>query len=215
MTKAEILQAFDALFQREILTPEERILTFVASLTSANRAEMLPDLLPYFTKYSVPIRSLEETILQCYLFVGFPAVIEALHVLPIEHLAPQEKPEFSVEAFRIRGTELCKKIYGNNFEALIERMNRYSPTLADWMIVEGYGKVLSRDGIDIRTRELINVSILTTTGYQRQLHSHIRGACNVGASPEQIEEVITQTSLVITKEQQRKALELLGQIRTQ
>lgn len=210
-----MLSAFDALFQREILTPEVRILTFVATLTSANRAKILPELLPYFTKYSLPIRSMEETILQCYLFVGFPAVIEALHVLPIEHLAPQEKPEFSVEAFRIRGTELCKKIYGNNFEALIGRMNRYSPTLADWMIVEGYGKVLSRDGIDIPTRELINVSILTTTGYHRQLHSHIRGASNVGAGFEQMEEVIKQTSLVITKERSQEALELLGQIRSQ
>jgi 4-carboxymuconolactone decarboxylase len=56
-----------------------------------------------------------------------------------------------------------------------------------WMVVEGYGKVLGRPQLDLPTRELCIVALLAVLGMPRQLHSHLRGALNAGATLEEVE----------------------------
>ena len=58
------------------------------------------------------------------------------------------------------------------------------------MIIEGYGKVLSRPGLGIVERELANVAFLMGEDYEQQLHSHMRGALNVGATEELLKTVV-------------------------
>jgi 4-carboxymuconolactone decarboxylase len=58
------------------------------------------------------------------------------------------------------------------------------------MIVEGYGKVLSRPELDVCTRELVNVAVLTVMGRPRQLYSHLRGALNTGAGETEITDAL-------------------------
>ena len=58
------------------------------------------------------------------------------------------------------------------------------------MVEEGYGKVLSRPPMGEITRELCIVSLLGAAGHDRQLHSHLLGALNVGAPPESVEEAL-------------------------
>ena len=65
---------------------------------------------------------------------------------------------------------------------MIDRLTTITPDLSDWMIVEGYGKTLSRPGLDVVSRELCNVVILATMQRRNQLVSHVRGALNVGAT---------------------------------
>ena len=58
------------------------------------------------------------------------------------------------------------------------------------MVEEGYGKVLSRGATDERTRELCIVALLGAANHERQLHSHLSGALNVGAAPDSVEEAL-------------------------
>jgi 4-carboxymuconolactone decarboxylase len=51
------------------------------------------------------------------------------------------------------------------------------------MIVDGYGKVLSRPGLDLARRELCIVAACAASRQDRQLHSHLHGALNAGAPP--------------------------------
>jgi 4-carboxymuconolactone decarboxylase len=51
------------------------------------------------------------------------------------------------------------------------------------MITEGYGKVLSRPGLDLQRRELCIVAACAALDQDRQLHSHLHGALNVGVAP--------------------------------
>ena len=59
-----------------------------------------------------------------------------------------------------------------------------------WMVVEGYGKVLARPGLDLPTRELCIVAILAATGWEPQLHSHLRGALHAGCDPVSVSEAL-------------------------
>ena len=51
------------------------------------------------------------------------------------------------------------------------------------MIVERYGKLLARPGLDLARRELCIVAVCAATRQDRQLHSHLHGALNAGAPP--------------------------------
>jgi len=71
-------------------------------------------------------------------------------------------------------------VYGDHYEALQARLARLHPALAEWTLVEGYGKVLGRPGPSPALRELAAVGALIELGAARQLVSHLRGARHAG-----------------------------------
>jgi 4-carboxymuconolactone decarboxylase len=60
------------------------------------------------------------------------------------------------------------------------------PDLAQWMIEQGYGRVLTRPGLSGAARELIAIAVLAAGGWERQLVSHLLGASRLGAPPREI-----------------------------
>ena len=58
------------------------------------------------------------------------------------------------------------------------------------MSLEGYGKVLSRPGLEIKSREMAIVACLIVDNRRKQLDSHIRGALNVGIVESELRAVI-------------------------
>jgi 4-carboxymuconolactone decarboxylase len=154
-----------------------------------------------------------EALLQCYLFCGFPPVIEALKIFrkhfPEFH---KSKSEYQITRFKKIGETNCKLIYKKNYKKLIENMNSYSPDLKDWMIIEGYGKVLGRPGLSFLEREFINVSILCTRYYKSQLHSHLKGCINLGASKSDLNELFDSIGITVGAKNKAKALKLLDHI---
>jgi 4-carboxymuconolactone decarboxylase len=68
------------------------------------------------------------------------------------------------------------------YEKLRLNIRDLHPLLDEWMVVEGYGKVLGRPGLDLARRELCIVAACAASGQDRQLHSHLHGALNVGVS---------------------------------
>jgi len=141
----------------------------------------------------INIHEIQETIIQTYLFDGYPAALEGLITLrktigdKYESQPAEPITENSMKEWILRGESTCRKIYSSNFEKLMKNVKDLSPDLANWMLWEGYGKVLSRGSLDLKTRELINVAILAVKDYPRQLHSHLKGALNVGVKSELVD----------------------------
>jgi 4-carboxymuconolactone decarboxylase len=129
----------------------------------------------------VPERWVEELVLQSYLFSGFPRALNAARewrrVYP-DTVASE--PAGDAERWRIQGEATCARVYGAMYERLRHNIDELHPALDRWMIVEGYGKVLSRPGLDLPRRELCIVAACAASGQDRQLHSHLHGALNVG-----------------------------------
>ena len=76
-------------------------------------------------------------------------------------------------------------------EKLRDNVRALHPAVDAWMITEGYGRTLSRPGLDLMRRELCTVAQTAVLETERQLHSHLRGALNAGADPVQIEGVLS------------------------
>lgn len=149
----------------------------------------------------IPVIKIKEIILQNYLFCGFPNAIEALIVLNrIMHDMKIKDENFdeqrSAEQIRQDGLDLCQRIYCKNYTKLIKNMNHLSSDLSQWMIMEGYGKVLSRPILSARERELAVIAALAALRRERQLISHIRGAVHVGSNKNEITEICKGLSLI-------------------
>lgn len=134
----------------------------------------------------------EEVILQSYLFLGYPAALNAFALWrEISGVEANEGVPDDWAAWRERGEDVCKTVYGGQYDGLRRNVRALHPDMERWMVVEGYGKVLGRPGLDLATRELCIVALLVVLRTPRQLYSHLRGALSAGASPERVEEVLT------------------------
>lgn len=161
--------------------------------------------------------AVEEIILQSYLFAGFPRALNAARTWRaiFGRPAPPEDAEASVGDlgfWRARGEETCAIVYGDHYEKLRRNIRELHPALDEWMIVDGYGKVLSRPGVDLRTRELCVVAACAVSGQQRQLHSHLRGALNAGSSAGEVGAVLDALSDLISRDDLVRYRQLLHKV---
>ncbi len=95
-----------------------------------------------------------------------------------------------------RGLENLSQLDASAPERLARLTAEVAPDLARYTIEYGYGDVFNRPGIDRKTRQMLTVAILATLGNAApQLRSHIRNALKVGASREEIAEIMVQLSV--------------------
>jgi 4-carboxymuconolactone decarboxylase len=167
----------------------------------------------------------EELVLQSYLFAGFPRALNAASVMrgeeakrqggkEAEGLRPETRDgQGQIDEWRRRGEETCATVYGPMYEKLRGNIRALHPALDEWMIVEGYGKVLSRPGLDLRRRELCIVAACAAAGQDRQLHSHLHGARNAGVANAVIEESLAALEGVVNAEFLKNAQMLWARVR--
>lgn len=96
----------------------------------------------------------------------------------------------------LRGWAKLKEIDGDAGEQVIASLSDIAPDFAKLLIEFPFGDIYSRPGLDLKTRELAVVAALTAMGNAApQLKVHLHGALNVGASREEIVEVIMQMAV--------------------
>jgi 4-carboxymuconolactone decarboxylase len=166
---------------------------------------------------SVDPIAVEEIILQSYLFAGFPRALNAARAWrsASERPAPAADSEAQIanlDMWRELGERTCRIVYGDSYERLRENVRELHPALDEWMIVDGYGKVLSRPGVDLKTRELCIVAACAVAGQQRQLHSHLHGALNAGATPGDVGLVLDALADLIARDDLAKYRQLLQKV---
>ena len=159
--------------------------------------------------------AVEEIILQSYLFAGFPRALNAARAWRAASGRPAPASDVEVadlDLWRARGEETCAVVYGESYEKLRQNIRGLHPALDEWMILDGYGKVLSRPGVDLRTRELCVVAACAVSGQQRQLHSHLRGALNAGAPAGELSAVLDALTDLISRDDHVRYRQLLLKI---
>ena len=87
------------------------------------------------------------------------------------------------------------------------------PALDAWMLTEGYGRTLSRPGLDLLRRELCVIAQTAVLDTPRQLHSHLRGALNAGGSFETVEAALLEVIPFVPADQWKSVKELWEQVR--
>jgi 4-carboxymuconolactone decarboxylase len=73
----------------------------------------------------------------------------------------------------------------NDFTQVMQRLT------TEWC----WGEVWARDGLDRKTRSIINLSMLTALNRPHELRIHVRGAINNGVTVDEIKEIFLQTAI--------------------
>jgi 4-carboxymuconolactone decarboxylase len=164
------------------LHPDRARLVRVAAAVAARDEGRLDDALR--EAVACPGEAVDEVLLQSHLFVGFPIALEGLvRWREVCGQPPGDALDEPPELWRRRGEEVCERVYGASYPRLRANVRSIHPDLDRWMVENGYGRVIGRPGLDLATRELCIAALLVAWDAPRQLHSHLRGALNAGASP--------------------------------
>lgn len=96
----------------------------------------------------------------------------------------------------MQGKTQLEKMSGRGVEAMLDDLKEIAPDLGRYTVEFPYGDILSRPGLDLRSRQIATVAALTALGNAPvQLHAHISMALNVGCTRGEIVEVITQMAV--------------------
>jgi 4-carboxymuconolactone decarboxylase len=186
------------------LSAAERAIVRLAAAIAGGSEAWVREALEAAHRLASPLH-IEETILQSYLFAGFPRALNAARQWRAltGQPAPQEDMDShhsQAEDWRARGEKTCEVVYGAAYRKLRKNIRALHPALDEWMLVDGYGKVLSRPGMPLELRELCVVAACAVAGQQRQLHSHLRGALNAGSSPARVRETLNSLDDLLSAE---------------
>ena len=196
------------------LTETESLLVSVsAALAARDEGRVREALRAALTGGADPV-AVEEVILQSYLFLGYPAALGAFGVWrEVSGRPAADATSGSWPDWRARGEQVCRKVYGGQYDGLRENIAGLHADLAEWMVVEGYGKVLGRPGLELRVRELCIAALLAVLDAPVQLRSHLRGALNAGASTQQVEDALACALAECDGDHQRRAGEVWSAVR--
>jgi len=172
---------------------------------------------------AVPRLWIEELLLQSMLVVGYPLALVAFAAwrevdgpggpagpagpAPRGDGAAEQLAHEDWESWAARGAAVCRAVYGRAYHKLLLNLRALHPALEDLVLVDAYGKVIGRPGLDLKRRELTTVAAIAVLGAPQQLHSHLRGALNTGASAAEVEAVLELIARDLDPDGRRRAHE--------
>ena len=142
---------------------------------------------------------LREAIYQLAPFIGFPKTLNALSVLnevfkergiktPLESTKTVNEEDRYQKGFQIQNS-----LYGDEIKVSMDGIaGNMGADVARFLTEVCFGDFYTREGLDIKTRELLIISVLVTTGNTDTLKSHIRGNLKAGNSKKTIAAAIIQ-----------------------
>lgn len=158
--------------------------------------------------------AVEEVLLQSHLFLGFPDALNAIALWREVSGLPAPPPaDDDPAAWEARGERVCAAVYGGNYGKLRENVRGLHPDMDGWMATGGYGRVIGRAGLDLATRELCIAALLAVWNVPRQLHSHLRGALNAGASRAEVDEAVDAACALVSADRAEEIRALWADIR--
>jgi 4-carboxymuconolactone decarboxylase len=97
----------------------------------------------------------------------------------------------------MRGIEIAEQLAAEKLEEFTtSRVAELAPDFARMAIEFPLGDLYTRDGLDLRSREIAAISSLATLGNAGpQLRIHIRAATTVGVTKAEIIEILMQTAV--------------------
>jgi 4-carboxymuconolactone decarboxylase len=166
----------------------------------------------------VPVPWVEELLLQSVLMIGYPRTLVAFGAWRKASRVPAPASDPDAEYSKVaewtaRGEETCAIVYGANYRRLRENVRDLHPALDLWMVTEGYGRTMSRPGLDLLRRELCTVAQTAVLEVPRQLHSHLRGALHAGASFGLVDGVLSVVNPLLSYDQWKRVKELWTTVR--
>ena len=204
VTDPELIEVFDNFAFDEVigygnLDTRTRMIMILGSIIASQALGEFKVMLGGALNIVVTPVEVKEIVYQAIPYVGMAKVFDFIHStneilvsrgikLPLDGQSTTT-PETRFE----KGLEVQKSIFGDT----IDKMYKASPAnqihIQEYLSANCFGDYITRNGLDIKTRELLTFSMLLSLGgCEPQLKGHIQGNLNVGNDKETLLGVITQ-----------------------
>lgn len=190
---------FGEVFYQGKLSDKERELITLVVLTTNQTLPQVGAHVHAALNVGLTPEEIKEAVYQCAPYIGFPKTLNALTEMN--------------EAFKVRDIDLPiesqTRVDENNrldkgfsvqveiFGDVIEKMRAYAPAnqkhIQDYLSAFCFGDFYTRDGLDLKTRELLTLCIVSSLGgCESQVKSHVQENVNVGNDKETLIAAMTQ-----------------------
>jgi 4-carboxymuconolactone decarboxylase len=106
-----------------------------------------------------------------------------------------ERPEFQGELFKT-GKKIRGEVAGaDHLERMLEKADDFSAPIQQLVTEYCWGFVWGRDGLERKTRSVLNLGMLAALGRGHEFKLHCRGALRNGVSRDEIREIIMQVGI--------------------
>ncbi|WP_137388497.1 4-carboxymuconolactone decarboxylase [Rhodoligotrophos defluvii] len=95
-----------------------------------------------------------------------------------------------------KGLKVRREVLGSEYvDKSLANADAFTMPFQELVTKYCWGEIWTREGLDRRSRSLINLAMLSALNRPAELKLHIRGALNNGVSREEIQEVFLQVAI--------------------
>ncbi len=101
-----------------------------------------------------------------------------------------ENPKFKA------GLAVRRAVLGDEYvNKSLANVDEFTEPLQQFLTENAWGTVWVRDGLDRKTRSMLNLAMLTALNRPNELKLHIKGALNNGVTKEEMREIFLQAAV--------------------
>lgn len=106
------------------------------------------------------------------------------------------RPEaFNQKTFE-KGLDVRKKVLGaEHVQRSLDGASDFTREMQEFVTEYCWGAIWGRPGLDLRTRSMLNIGMLTALNRSHELAVHVRGAINNGVTEGEIKEIVLQAAV--------------------
>jgi len=209
---------YGGVYQHGILDLRLRELILIVVNTTNHTLTALKEHVNAAIKAEVSPIQIKEVIYQCTPYIGLGKVQEALEVVNLifkKHnisTKPQatvnEKTRFE-KGFEVQSAAFGKDHIQANHDQAPQELKHIQKYLSEYC----FGDFYTREGLDLKTRELMTMVMLATLGgCENQLRGHVGANITVGNSRELLIETITQCQPYIGFPRTLNAITIINEV---
>lgn len=223
-TDPEFAEFFENFSQNEVahygkLKPKTRLQIILASAIATQSLNLYKIMLEKALDNEVTPVEAKEIVYQAVPYAGYARVYdfinatnEILEKRGVKLPLPTQATTSRTTRFE-KGLALQKSIFGEQIDKMREETPQNQKHIQDYLSANCFGDYYTRNGLDVKTRELLTYAMLISLGgADAQVRGHIQGNLNSGNDKEVLLEATTQLLPFIGYPRTLNALSALNEI---
>ncbi len=104
--------------------------------------------------------------------------------------------EKDLEPLYARGLKVRREVLGDAYvDKSINSADEFSRPVQEYVTAHGWGASWARDGLEKKTRSMLNLAMLTALNRPHEFKVHVSGALNNGVTKEEIREILIHAAV--------------------
>lgn len=214
--------AFDEVMALSKLDTKTRVMLILASTIGSQAVSEYRVMVGAALNVGITPIEIKEILYQAVPYTGMAKAFDFVHAtnevlsgrgiqLPLEGQSTTN-PDTRYD----KGLTIQKAIFGETINQMYERSPKDQLHIQRFLSANCFGDYYTRNGVDIRVRELITLSILIALGgVESQIKGHIQGNLNVGNGKDILLDLITQLLPWVGYPRTLNALKCLNEVVTE